>query len=1127
MKILKIILFILLTYIALTLSISRLLISYIDGNTSVIQNYLSKNNIENIDVKSASTNWKGFYPSINIQIKSEDNNYKIQYPENITLHFNMYKSILLLKPVVKSISMRNISYTDNINNAISSLKLQQNSKFIIESIKIENSEFNLDYKNNTFNLQNTNLNITQNSINLEANIDNNKFIALEIKNFKFENSKIKNLEYSIKINGLFSYQFNNVLKKNNIEIKNSDLIIKISGKYSNNLFRDNKFSVLTKSESTIFINENLVKDINLKMIFTGNTSNSYMFEILDYSSKSKNDNYYKFSNISGSYDANNTLNIYADKIKINSKNFRKDYNLKLEENVFFSGSINNANIKYRFGNNIENFLFTGYLYNSNFYFDKNYIKNFTGFIELNNNEIYVDVNSKNIEFSFNSIFRKNLSFNEVIGEFSITNFNNPFINVHNLSLENKSIDFSLHGFVNSEQDNIKMLSSLNHIDMSAVTDYLPISFMSNKSANYFKKAFTSGLTTGGSILIDGSISEYPFYDDLSGISYALFPINNLNIDYKAGWVPFENINGVAYFKKRKANFISKDINILESTLRNSTLQINNVRDTELLINGEISGPLNDLLKFSNKAGLTKIDSNSINKIHGNTITNFNMKLAFNGKENSYRSEIKFNNANYNIDDKNKFKKFNGSIFYKDKNFYTKKNSLIEGEFNGNKIRFQLKTNKKNNFLISGMQNIDISKHIVSNDIRKHFSGTSLWHYNIVLPGFVNEDNEILIKAKSSLEGTKIDYPDPFYKMKDSKSDITLIANLENRNFKNISIRYNDIYSEFRSLDKLNGYIDFSGNKNIIPDNKFNIYGVINSLNFNEWKYLSKVKSDVNFLDYINKINISVNKFFNNKIVLDNLSISGFSVNNAFIFDSIKVDSDKVSIDAEGSVEHNNISNLKINLNSSNLQNLLNYWGFNHGIRGSTINSNFDISWQGGLFSYSLDKLYGKFYTNMSDGRLKNVGNRASRIFGLFNIDLLSKRLSLDFDDVTKNGFYFNSLNGDFRIDSGNIFTTNLIIKGPSAEMLAVGTTDLVNEKYDMQVIASPEFGETLPAIALLGGPITAAATFAADKLAKAFGKDINDLIKIRYKVSGSWDNPIIEIMNKKSNALDNIEELFE
>ena len=164
---------------------------------------------------------------------------------------------------------------------------------------------------------------------------------------------------------------------------------------------------------------------------------------------------------------------------------------------------------------------------------------------------------------------------------------------------------------------------------------------------------------------------------------------------------------------------------------------------------------------------------------------------------------------------------------------------------------------------------------------------------------------------------------------------------------------------------------------------------------------------------------------------------------------------------------------------------------------------------------------------MKDGRIKKVGNRVTRIFGLFNIDLLAKRLSLDFDDVIKNGFYYNTLDGDFRIESGGIFTTNLLVKGPSAELLAVGTTDIMNETYDMQVIASPEFGETLPAIALLGGPITAAATFAAEKLAKAFGKDINDLIKIRYKVSGSWDNPVIKVIGRKNDPLDDVQELLQ
>ena len=49
---------------------------------------------------------------------------------------------------------------------------------------------------------------------------------------------------------------------------------------------------------------------------------------------------------------------------------------------------------------------------------------------------------------------------------------------------------------------------------------------------------------------------------------------------------------------------------------------------------------------------------------------------------------------------------------------------------------------------------------------------------------------------------------------------------------------------------------------------------------------------------------------------------------------------------------------------------------------------------------------------------------------------------------------------------------------------------------------------------------------AAEKLAKAFGKDINDLIKIKYKVSGTWDDPVIKIIDKRKGVLDDIEDLF-
>ena len=407
------------------------------------------------------------------------------------------------------------------------------------------------------------------------------------------------------------------------------------------------------------------------------------------------------------------------------------------------------------------------------------------------------------------------------------------------------------------------------------------------------------------------------------------------------------------------------------------------------------------------------------------------------------------------------------------------------------------------------------------------TGNALWRYEISFPGFSSPSKNIGIVAFSNLEGTSVNLPEPFRKSENNKVSTKISTIFDQETFRDISISYNGMLSEIKSLNSFVGYIDFSGNKRNMPIQKFNLHGSISKININDWKDINTNSNDINLFSYLNKVNIKIKKLSLNKVILDDLSIIGSSSDNSFSFEKIIVSSDKVNIKASGNIENNNISSFLINLKSENLQNLLNYWNFSHSIRDSSIDSIFDISWRGSLFDFKLKNIYGKFSTNMKDGRIKKVGNRVTRIFGLFNIDLLAKRLSLDFDDVTKNGFYFNTLDGDFRIDNGSIFTTNLFIKGPSAEMLAIGTTDIVNETYDMHVVASPEFGETLPAIALLGGPITAAATFAADKLAKAFGKDINDLIKIKYKVTGSWDNPKIKIMDKKTDPLDSVEELFE
>ena len=1129
MKILRYSILFLIAYFLISLTVSRLFVIYLNNNINFLQDYINEQNISYVTVKNVETNWKGLYPSIKVEISNEAKGQKLKYPENIEVLVNIYKSVIFFKPILKSVYVEKINYTGELISLLAILNTNKNNmKFMVDNIIIANSKFNLLYQEKKYNFKNTNISIQKNNINFSSEFDNNKKINIKVKNILIDNNVLKNIDYKIEAKGEFNYEFKKLLKKYNIKIKNSKLLIKSSGKYRQGDFEESNFSIKTIKKSNFIINENSVKNINLKLAFSGNIKKKFNFEIIEFSSLSNNSNLYKFSNISGSYDfLNRTIFAYVHKMNINTKHFFNDYSFFDGNSFNFNGIISKAKFKLSITKNLNEIYFEGDLLNSNLLYKKNYVENFSGFVMFDNFQAYLDVSSKNIKISNDDILNNTLQFDLINGKLSLKNYNTLDVVFEKIKFVNKQIDFIVSGNVSSENNSINIFSSLKYIDMRYITDYLPKNFMKAKTANYFRNAFKEGKTNNGYITINGSLSSYPFYDDYSGISFAVFPIENLHMDYKTNWIPFKNINGKAYFNKRSAFFISENFKVLETNVRNPSLHIKDVKNAELLINVNLDGPLKDLITYSNKAKLSNINNKIIEKISGKASTDFDIILAFNGNKNFYESNINLIDINYDFNKSNKISNLNGKIKFKDNNFYTERNEILKGFYNSQKISFKLKTDSNKNFIISGKQKINFKDYIKNLNAKKLLTGNAVWKYEISFPGFSSPSKNIGIIASSNLEGTSVNLPEPFRKSENNKVSTKISTIFDQETFRDISISYNGMLSEIKSLNSLVGYIDFSGNKRNMPTQKFNLYGSISKININDWKDINTNSNDINLFAYLNKVNINIKRLSLNKVILDDLSIIGSSSDNSFSFEKIIVSSDKVNIKASGNIENNNISSFLINLKSENLQNLLNYWNFSHSIRDSSIDSIFDISWRGSLFDFKLKNIYGKFSTNMKDGRIKKVGNRVTRIFGLFNIDLLAKRLSLDFDDVTKNGFYFNTLDGDFRIDNGSIFTTNLFIKGPSAEMLAIGTTDIVNETYDMHVVASPEFGETLPAIALLGGPITAAATFAADKLAKAFGKDINDLIKIKYKVTGSWDNPIIKIMDKKTDPLDSVEELFE
>jgi uncharacterized protein YhdP len=158
---------------------------------------------------------------------------------------------------------------------------------------------------------------------------------------------------------------------------------------------------------------------------------------------------------------------------------------------------------------------------------------------------------------------------------------------------------------------------------------------------------------------------------------------------------------------------------------------------------------------------------------------------------------------------------------------------------------------------------------------------------------------------------------------------------------------------------------------------------------------------------------------------------------------------------------------------------------------------------------------GELELSVEKGQLKDVDQGIGRVFGLLGIHTLVRRLTLDFSDLTDQGFPFDTIYGTFSLLDGNAHTRNLVLDGPAAKIKVEGRTGIVAQDYDQIVAVSPKISETLPATgALLAGPAGAVVGSVVLLYQKLFSED--EIALTRYTLTGQWDDPQLEEIRKVS-----------
>jgi uncharacterized protein (TIGR02099 family) len=196
--------------------------------------------------------------------------------------------------------------------------------------------------------------------------------------------------------------------------------------------------------------------------------------------------------------------------------------------------------------------------------------------------------------------------------------------------------------------------------------------------------------------------------------------------------------------------------------------------------------------------------------------------------------------------------------------------------------------------------------------------------------------------------------------------------------------------------------------------------------------------------------------------------------------------------------------IDFDLASSNIEKTLFRLSYPESLRSERVNLTGRFTWRGAPLTIDYPSLNGKLKINTGKGQIKKLEPGVGRLLGIFSLQTLIRRVTLDFRDVFGEGFAFDSIRGEFDFINGVMDTTDLKINAPSAKIFLKGSINLLNETQDIQARVQPALGESVAVGAMIANPIAGAAVWAAQKILKdPFGQ----IFTFEYQITGPWSDP--------------------
>lgn len=170
-----------------------------------------------------------------------------------------------------------------------------------------------------------------------------------------------------------------------------------------------------------------------------------------------------------------------------------------------------------------------------------------------------------------------------------------------------------------------------------------------------------------------------------------------------------------------------------------------------------------------------------------------------------------------------------------------------------------------------------------------------------------------------------------------------------------------------------------------------------------------------------------------------------------------------------------------------------------------------INWLNFPWTYTYVGLQGQVNVDLKEGVFQHVNSRSARLLEVLSLQSLQRILSFNFrsGDEFKDGFPWNSIQGEFAIKNGFVTTKDLVIRSPIARIALTGGSDLNIKTWDMDADVRPilDMSGAALATAFVVNPVVGFSALVSQFLLRY---PLERAMSAKYRVKGPWDDPVLE-----------------